>query len=185
MSVDQRDRIERLKKLICDVAGEEVPILDSDANCPLDIEEAFLERVLWYERALRQPLRDRLAEKKIVLVNPDELNGRDLSIRMWDAVHALITLQIIPVNTDHLSDREVYTHLWKVAASGEPGVIPDFYSRGWYIDFTGHGEDGFELYLKYYACEDERLEFSRAFPERPMPEHCDLPHNRDHLIPDL
>jgi hypothetical protein len=63
--------------------------------------------------------------------------------------------------------------------------MPDFFSRGWYIDFTGHGEKGIDVYVKYYADADERRAYQSRFPNHPFPDHCEPPYNRDHLIPDL
>jgi len=183
MRAERKDRIERLKQQIREVVGDE-PIFGTMPDCPPEIEEAFLERVLRFEQESRRPFRERLADVGIVLTNPDELAEEDLSRQMWDAIQALLTLQIIPGNTDHLSDREVYTHLWRIARSGE-NVAPDFFSRGWYIDFTGKGEEGMDVYLKYFASADERRAYRQQFPHRPLPEHCEPPYNRDHLIPDL
>ena len=183
MSTEREDRIERLKQQIREVVGDE-PLFCSIPECPPEIEEAFLERVLWFEQASRQPLRERLADAGILLTDPDELAEKDLSQQMWDAIRALVTLDIIPINSDHLSDREVYTHLWHTARSGET-VMPDFFSRGWYIDFTGQGERGIDLYVKYYASADERRAYRRRFPHHPFPDHCEPPYNRDHLIPGL
>jgi hypothetical protein len=183
MSTEREDRIERLKRQIREVVGDE-PIFGSIPDCPPELEESFLERVLWFEQATRQPLRERLANAGIVLTDPDELADKDLTQQMWDAIQALVTLHIIPINTDHLSDRQVYTCLWYTARSGET-VTPDFFSRGWYIDFTGQGERGLDVYVQYYANDDERDAYRLKFPHHPFPEHCEPPYNRDHLIPDL
>jgi hypothetical protein len=183
MSTYREDHIEQLKKQIREVVGDE-PFFSSIPDCPPEIEETFLERVLWFEQESRKPLRERLAGAGVVLAHPDELDDIDLTHKMWDAIQALVTLQIIPINTDHLSDRQVYAYLWYTAKSGET-VTPDFFSRGWYIDFTGPGEKGIDVYMKYYANADERDAYRRKFPHHPFPEHCEPPYNRDHLIPDL
>ena len=183
MSTHREDRIERLKQQIREVVGEE-PFFSSIPDCPPEVEESFLERVLWFEQESRRPLRERLAEAGIVLTDPDQLDDSDISQHMWDAIQALVTCQIIPTNTDHLSDREVYTHLWHTARNGET-VMPDFFSRGWVIDFTGHGEKGIDVYVKYFASDDERRAYQQRFPNHPFPDHCEPPYSRDHLIPDL
>jgi hypothetical protein len=183
MSTEREDRIERLKQQIREVVGDEA-FFSSIPACPPEIEESFLERVLKFEQDSRQPLRERLAEVGIVLADPDELADKDLTQQMWDTIQALVTLHIIPIYTDHLSDRQVYTHLWHTVRSGET-VMPDFFSRGWYIDFTGHGEKGIDVYVKYYADADERRAYQSRFPNHPFPDHCEPPYNRDHLIPDL
>ena len=183
MSTDREDRIERLKQQIREVVGAE-PFFSSIPACPPEVEESFLERVLEFEQESRRPLRERLADAGIVLTDPDELTDEDVTQQMWDVIQALVTLHIIPICTDHLSDRQVYTYLWYTVRSGEP-VMPDFFSRGWYIDFTGQGERGIDVYVKYYADDDERRAYKRRFPNHPFPDHCEPPYNRDHLIPDL
>lgn len=183
MSTERKVRIERLKQQIREVVGEE-PIFFSMPACPPEVEESFLKRVLRFEQESRRPLRERLADAGMVLADPDELSDKDVTQQMWDAIQALVTFQIIPTNTDHLSDRQVYTHLWHTVRSGEP-VTPDFFSRGWYLDFTGQGERGIDVYVKYDASADERRTYRRRFPHRPFPDHCEPPYNRDHLIPGL
>jgi hypothetical protein len=183
MSTGREDRIERLKQQIRKVTGEE-PFFSSIPACPPEIEEAFLERVLGFEQASRQPLRERLSDAGIFLTDPDELADNDLTQQMWDVIQALVTLHIIPINTDHLSDRQVYSYLWHIVRNGET-VMPDFFSRGWYIDFTGQGERGLDVYVKYYASDDERRDYQSRFPHHPIPDHCEPPYDRDHLIPDL
>jgi hypothetical protein len=183
MSTDREDRIESLKQQIREVVGDE-PFFSSIPDCPPEVEESFLERVLQFEQASRQPLRERLADAGIVLTDPDELIDEDLTQQMWGAIQALVALHIIPTNTDHLSDRQVYSYLWCFVRSGET-VIQDFFSRGWYIDFTGHGEIGLDVYVKYYANSDERRAYRIQYPHHPFPDHCEPPYNRDHLIPEL
>jgi len=183
MSTAREDRIERLKKQIREVVGDE-PLFGSIPACPPEIEESFLEHVLWFEQASRQPIRKRLADVGVVLMDPDQLSDKDITQQMWDAIQALVSLHIIPSYTDHLSDRQVYIRLWHIIRSGETAT-PDFFSRGWYIDFTGQGERGLDVYVKFYADADERREYQCRFPNHPFPDHCEPPYNRDHLIPDL
>ncbi|MBI4657746.1 MAG: hypothetical protein HY735_02655 [Verrucomicrobia bacterium] len=184
MKTRQKQRIEKLKRQICDVVGYQ-PVSGRAPDLPPDVEEAFLKRVLWYEQRSKESLRDRLAGAGVVMAGPDELSDEDISRRLWTVINALVTLRIVPVSTDHLSDREAYTHLWKLVRSGEPAVIPHYFSKGWYIDFAGGGEEGINIYLKYYANEEERLQYSTQFPDRAIPAHCVPPYDRDRLIPDL
>ena len=150
-----------------------------------DLEEAFLERVLWFEKESKRPLRERLAETGIVMEDPCRLMEDDLSRQLWQVIHALITLQISPANTDHLSDRELYTCLWEIVSSGVPGTAPEYFSRGWYVDLTASAHDNMDTYLKYYASEPERQAYRRRFPDRTIPPHVDPPYDRDRLIPDF
>jgi hypothetical protein len=183
MHSDQRTRIEKLKQEIESVVGFQ-PVFGKAADCPPDVEEAFLQRVLSYEQKSRRPLRERLSEAGVVVEDPSHLTDDDLVRQLWQVIHALETLDIVPANTDHLSDRELYTSLWKIASSGGPGVVPDYLSRGWYIDFTASDGD-IDTYLKYYATDRQRRDYRRAFPRRAVPQHCDPPYDRDRLIPDF
>jgi len=184
MKTQQRTRIEQLKQQIRETAGFD-PVFGTADDCPPDIEEAFLEGVLKYEKLSREVLRDRLAAAGIVLSDPVEFDEAELSRKLWEAINALVSMSIVPVNTDHLSDREVYTRLWEISVRSEIGVAPHFFSRGWYIDFIDQGEHGVDIYLKYYASDAERRDFHERFPDRQLPEHCDPQHDRDRLIPDL
>ena len=119
MDTDQKERIMNLKREIDAVVGQPY-IFEAPPDFPPDLEEAFLERVLWFEKESKRALRERLAQADIVMEDPCRLPDEDLSRRLWEVIHALITLRISPANTDHLSDRELYTCLWEIVSSGVP-----------------------------------------------------------------
>src|SRR5262249_578366 len=135
MTMNPREKIESLKQQIRDVVGFDLQF-GNGSDCPPQLEQAFLKRVLWFETLSREPLRDRLAGIRLTLHDPAQLDDEGLQRELWNVIHALVGISIVPVNTDHLSDRDVYFHLWNLVNSGQPGVTPHFFSRGWYIDFS-------------------------------------------------
>ena len=46
-------------------------------------------------------------------------------------------------------------------------------------------DDGQELYLRFYADEEWRNQWSEDFPEDVIPPHEDPPYERDHLLPQI
>jgi hypothetical protein len=179
-----RARIEDLKRQILDVTSGEAKF-QAVPGLPVAVEEAVLKRILWYERVSRQPLATRLAEAGITLKHPAGLDDGQIRKNLWAVIHALVALDVIVCNTDHLSDRELYVHLWNQVSSGAIAVTPDFFSRGWYLDATGMGDEGLDIYLKYYASDEQRRHYRRHYPDRALPERTKPPFNRDHLTPDL
>lgn len=184
MTMKQRARIKELEQQIRDVVGFD-PMFGNAPHFPPRLQEAFLKRVLWFETLSREPLCDRLAGAGVKLLEPRQLDDESLRRNLWNVIHTLVHIDIVPINTDHLSDRDVYLHLWNLVNSGQPGVVPHFFSRGWYIDFAASDGNGVEVFLRYYADEEERMSYRSQFPTAPVPEHCDLPYDRDRLIPDL
>ena len=57
-------------------------------------------------------------------------------------------------------------------------------NSAWHIQLlsSGSDEDNY-LYLKYYADDDWRRQWHKDFPSDPIPEHEELPYDRDRLLP--
>src|SRR5262245_56433675 len=118
MKTRRKERIEQLKQEIRTLVGFD-PVFGTSGGCPPESEEALLERLWWNEKLARDPLCERLASANIVLTDPTQLRDEELTGKLWDAIHALVTMSIAPANTDHLSDREVYTRLWEICSRRE------------------------------------------------------------------
>jgi len=124
-----------------------------------------------------------LQESDIELPRPKKLRDRELTIKLWEVIHALLRNCVVIGNTDHLSDRELYTLLWNETLRREYILSPHY---PLHIDMTKTGvDDGMPIYLKYYATEAQRRMYSEVYPEFDMPPHVEPPCRRDHLIPDL
>jgi hypothetical protein len=175
-----KTRIEQLRQKIRDVTDED-PTFGTTANCPPELEEAFLESVLAFESSPRRRLLDVLGELGVELPQPKRLIGKELTAKLWEVIHALVGQSVILCNTDHLSDRELYALLWKKTLRRE-FVISSRHTLN--IDMTEDGgETGMAIYLKHYATEEQRQMYSEVYPNFKMPAHVDPPKRRDHLIP--
>jgi len=175
-------RIQKLRQKIREATGEE-PVFGTSPDCPPDVEEAFLERVLAFETSPQQTLFDVLGELSIELPRPNTLKDRELTAKLWEVIHALLRKYIVLGNTDHLSDREMYTQLWNHTLRDEYVISPKY---AVHIDMTRTDDvdHGMPTYLKYYATEEQRRMYSRVHPEFKMPAHVEPPRRRDHLIPE-
>src|SRR5437773_1901467 len=130
-------RIEQLRQKIREATGEE-PVFGSSPDCPPEIEEAFLERVLAFETSPKRTLIDVLSDVDIELPRPSKLTDRALSDKLWEAIHALLAQFVILGNTDHLTDREFYTLLWNETLRKEYVINPNY---SIHIDMTKTGVD--------------------------------------------
>jgi hypothetical protein len=83
-----------------------------------------------------------------------------------------------------LSDRELYEFLWRDALREAIKDLPLTATSVWHIDLVGSGSaEDTNLYLKYYASEDIRQQWTADFPEDEMPEHEEPPFDRDRHLP--
>jgi hypothetical protein len=176
-----KNRIEELRQKIREATGEE-PLFGNTAECPPEVEEAFLESVLAFESAPKRNLLDLLNESGIELPRPTQVNDNQLTAKLWEIIRALVSRNIILSNTDHLSDRELYTLLWNETLRQEFVVSP---AHTLHLDVTESGVDnGLLTYLRYYASDKEREMYSELYPDFDMPAHVEPPPRRDLLIPD-
>src|SRR5437667_4534304 len=88
------------------------------------------------------------------------------------------------LHTDHLSDRELYAELW-TRGLREPAHLPGRNPRGgWFNDFLGSwGEDEMQLWLRYYASDEERAKHGKESPKTPLPPKEKPAFNRDWRLP--
>lgn len=62
--------------------------------------------------------------------------------------------------------------------------MPDCPGSAYHVSLVGSGsEEHTQLSLKYYADEDFRLDWSKSFPDEPLPQHDEPPFDRDRLLP--
>src|SRR5262245_40433127 len=107
-----------------------------------------------FETSLKRTLIDLLGELGIELPRPKTLTDRELTVKLWEVINALLGQSIVLGNTDHLSDRELYTLLWNETLREEYVISPHYTLH---IDMTKTGIDnGMPIYLKYYATEEQR-----------------------------
>jgi hypothetical protein len=183
-SESRRKHIEELKRSLEEISGGPVPIGFSK-ECPLEIQEKFLESVLRFERATPVVLFDELLTSGAQLPSPDELDDGALHSKLWEVLHRLALLGAYLENTDHLSDRELYTRLWHEILREPVVILPEDPDYDCYCDLVaaGGGTDGIQLWLKYYADDDERQRWAEAWPDDRLPERTPVPYDRDRLLP--
>ena len=128
--------------------------------------------------------RDIFARFGYAPVPPSGLDDRQLPGRLWELLCAAAARRFFFCSTDHLSDRELYAELW-TRGLREPAHLPGRNPRGgWFHDFLGSwGEDDMQLWLRYYASDEERAKHAREWPTTPLPPKEKRPFNRDWRLP--
>jgi hypothetical protein len=130
------------------------------------------------------PPAQRLAEENIPLLPPAEITDDMLVPILWELLHNLALRGFYLLHTDHLADPELYAELWHHGLR-EPAHLPGRNPRGgWFHDFLGSwGEEEMQLWLRYYATDEERAKHAREWPKDRLPPKEQPPHNRDWRLP--
>ena len=130
------------------------------------------------------PPAKQLADENIPLLPPDEITDETLTPILWELLHNLALRGFYVLHTDHLSDRELYAELW-TRGLREPAHLPGRNPRGgWFHDFLGSwGEDEMQLWLRYYASDEERAKHAKEWPKTPLPPKEKPAFNRDWRLP--
>jgi hypothetical protein len=147
-------------------------------------QEQFWEHVAAFEEAKWITSFDQLVRSGIELPAPEELDDSQLSAKLWEVIRGLAMLRTFLYSTNHLSDRELYEELWHELLREETPDMPVNDDSAWHIDLVGNGsEQDNELYLRYYAVEEDRRRWAKDWPNDAMPEHEALPYDRDRHLP--
>ena len=127
---------------------------------------------------------DKLIQRGLQLPEPGVLDDVALTAKLWEVINALAMLRTFLERTDHLSDRELYEFLWNRGLRGETPIEPLDVTEAFHLDVLGGcSDEDLRLNLKYYADEDERRDWAKDWPDDPMPDHEDLPFDRDRHLP--
>ncbi|MCX7066375.1 MAG: hypothetical protein NTW85_01560 [Methylococcales bacterium] len=154
-------------------------------DCPEEIAEQFKNYVDAFDEAeWRQPF-EFLLDSGISLPPASELSETELSAKLWEVINALSLLAIYLESTDHLSDRELYTLLYEDVLREETVFQSgDMMNMNCHIDLVSSGSQAdTDLYLKYYADDDDRAFWLKEFPDDVLPSHEPLPFDRDCQLP--
>jgi hypothetical protein len=149
-----------------------------------DVKEVFQDYIDAFESAEERPLTAVLLESGVSLPSPDELDVVQIKDKLWEIINTLALNGAFLHNTNHLSDRELYTKLWSELLPEPTVLMPENLAFGHHIDMIGSGsEEHKNLYMKYYADEEERRKWLEEWPDDRLPEPEDPPYDRDRLLP--
>ena len=177
---DQEQRIAKLRQELEKLGGSPVSL----ESMPPDMEEEFLRQVLEYESAEPISLFRLLENSGLEIPAPDELDDTTLANKLKEIVERMASMGAYLLHTDHLTDRELYHYLYSDGLREEAVLFPENPSYAYMIDLTGSGsETDNQTYLKFYADEEHRQQWSRDWPDDSIPDHEDPPHDRDRFLP--
>lgn len=120
-------------------------------------------------------------ERDGYMINPRP-SDQDLNLALMKLIDRLADVGVFLRSTDHLSDRELYDFLVHGdLLRAHRALLPDSFVC---CDVIGGGsEEDNEIYLRYYATDDERAGWKRDFPHHELPPHEKPPYDRDRLLP--
>ena len=178
--LNQDERIAKLRAELEKLGGSTTTL----ESMPADMEEEFLRHVLEYERAEPITLFRLLENAGVQIPPPTDLDDATLSAKLTETTEKLATLGAYLLHTNHLSDRALYEYLYNDGLREEAVLFPENPSYAYIIDLTGSGSDeDNQIYLKYYADEEHRKQWTLDWPDDPMPDHENPPYDRDRTLP--
>jgi len=148
---------------------------------PTPLENEYLASMLAWERAPVLPICEWF-QPKLALPRPESLSDEQLHDVLWDTIQKLYDKRIVLEFTDHLSDRQLYCLVYRdILPSPEKKIDGSDNFLHWdCADACGDPE----VWLRYYASEEERLgwfdgdevplpptqspPFPRKLPRQPM-----------------
>jgi hypothetical protein len=148
-----------------------------------NLELEFLNRVIAWETSPVSTHRDWLARHRLVFPPPKDLTDLTWERELWRLIEALAVARVFLYRTNHLSDEELYAKLWHEVLNGD---APDFARTGGdgcHWDFADVGGSGEQMWLIYYASEEERQDWKNAFPDVLLPPRQRASYCRDHRLP--
>jgi hypothetical protein len=158
---------------------------DADDDNPFDAPNPGIEAQLCASEPENwTPPAEQLAKRNIPLLPPAELTDETLTPILWELLHNLSLQGFYILHSDHLTDRELYAELWERGLR-DPAHLPGRNPRGgWYHDFLGSwGEDDMQLWLRYYASDEERAKHAQEYPKDKIPPKEKPISNRDWRLP--
>jgi len=180
---DRKVRIEKLKEEVRALPGGEL-LMGLGADLDSEAAESFWRHVLECEQEPNGTRFAQLEEAGVELPAPDRLDDVMLHRKLWEVIKKLAEFGVYLSHTDHLSDRNLYAILWDDLLRQEDVILPPDPRSACYLDILGGcSEEDLKLTHKYYSDEAEREEWREEFPNDPMPDHEDPPHDRDRHLP--
>ncbi|MGH7243377.1 MAG: hypothetical protein ACREJD_08170 [Phycisphaerales bacterium] len=178
------DRAIRINELTEKAKELGLSSLQTNEDCPPEVEEAFLSNIVAYESAPLTSGIETLASRGVTLPDAASLNDEQLHAKLWEAINALAADETYLYHTDHLSDRDLYICLRDDVLQEQNPKMPK--GMGWVhcIDLIDSGSDEtIDIGLRYYDSEESRERWAKDFPDMVIPPHEPLPFDRDKLLP--
>ncbi len=182
-SADSQAHIQDLQRRAEAFVSDELSFFESE-DLSQTLREQFWEYVVAFEEAERITSFDLLVQGGVALPAPEELDDRQLNAKLWEVIRGLALLRTFLYSTNHLSDRELYEELWHEQLRVENPDMPIDENYACHIDLVGSGsEEDSELYLRYYADEEERNQWAKDWPNDIIPARETPPYDRDRYLP--
>ena len=180
---DRQEHIRELQRRAEEFVGGELSFFESE-EISQELREQFWDSVVAFEKTEWITSFDLLVQGGMELPAPEELADSQLTAKLWEVIRGLAMLRMFLYNTDHLSDRELYEKLWHEVLREENPVMPVNENSACHIDLVSSGsEEDNELYLRYYADEEDRQLWAKDWPNDVMPDHETPPFDRDRHLP--
>src|SRR5215510_10922468 len=177
---DQEERIAKLREQLEKLGGTTVSL----EAMPADIEEEFLRHVLEYETAEPIIFFRWLENSAFEIPPPEKLDAVALTLKLKEIVERMASLGAYLLHTNHLTDHELYEYLYNDGLREEAVLFPENPGYAYMLDLTGSGsEEDNQIYLKYYADEEQRKQWALDWPDDSMPDHEEPPFDRDQHLP--
>src|SRR5260370_14922431 len=173
---NQEERIANLREELQKLGGSTMSL----ESMPADIEEESLRHVLEYETAQPISLFRLLENSGLEIPAPDKLDEKILTTGLKEIIERMASLGAYLLHTNHLTDRGLYDYLYNDGLREEAVLFPENPTYAYMIDLSGSGSDeDNQVYLKYYADEEQPRQRAHDWPDDPMPDHEDPPFDRD------
>jgi len=157
--------------------------VDAEIRKPEDLEDILAITAGEQPEGWQRPI-DKLQSAGQPLLPPDELTDEALPAKLWELLHNLACHGFYIQHSDHLSDRQVYSGLWQRGIRDEALLPGKCKSGGWFHDFLGSwGEEDMQIWLRFYASDEERAKHQKEWPNDTIPAKENLPYNRDWRLP--
>ena len=117
---------------------------------------------------------------------PVEWSNRQLPGRLWELLYAAAARRFFFHGTDHVGERELYTLLYEQWLDEPTLDIPpeaETNTTTFVSEFKADGLTSEEIYLRYYADEDNLALWRTTEPDAMFPPHEDPPFDRDRFLP--
>ena len=167
-----------------EIAAAKAESSPSEISTPLPLDPALAAHLRACEPENWTPPAEQLAQKNIPLLPPAEITDETLTPILWELLHNLSLQGFYVLHTDHFSDRELYAELWERGLR-DPCHLPGRNPRGgWFHDFLDSwGDEQMQLWLRYYATDDERAKHAQEYPKDKIPPKEKPISHRDWRLP--